>query len=554
LTRNMVFVMIILSFTPLIIMTGAIGYYFDVSYRAKALDHLNVLIRKHQKNIDTFLSQRLADIRVFAKTYSFDQLKSESFLKERLALMQEEFGGSIVDLGVVDDRGIQIAYAGPYKLKHFNYSETDWFRQAIKREEFVSDVGHGQRSQSHFIVAIKRDDAGKSWILRATVDFGALDSIIENVRIGHTGFAFVVNRKGEFQIKPRSEGAPSLIPYLSYLEKHPGTNDEIGFMENADDSGVKFLNVLALLKNGEWLLVFRQNASDAYSVLHHAQGLAIGILITCGIGIFTGAVLLSRRMVAHIAKADDAKEVMNDQVIEAGKLAALGELSSGIAHEINNPVAIMVEEAGWIEDLLHEDEFQDSQNLEEFKRALHQIRTQGKRCKEITRKLLSFARKTDPSVQDVQLNDVIGDVVGLWEQRAKYSNVEISTHLDPELPTVNVAPSELQQVLLNLVNNAVDAMETKGGTINVSSRFDGDCVVAEVTDNGPGITKANLPRIFDPFFTTKPVGKGTGLGLSICYGIVKKMGGEIVVTSTEGQGATFLVHIPMPRDKAPTSC
>jgi two-component system NtrC family sensor kinase len=277
--------------------------------------------------------------------------------------------------------------------------------------------------------------------------------------------------------------------------------------------------------------------------------LAFAILVVCGIAIFTGAVILSRRMVTYIAKADEEKEAMNEQVIEAGKLAALGELSAGIAHEINNPVAIMAEEAGWIEDLLHEEEFKNSPNIEEFKRALHQIRTQGKRCKEITRKLLSFARKTDPSVQDVQLNEVIRDVVGLWEQRAKYNNVNLASHLDPELPTVNVAPSELQQVLLNLVNNAVDAMEKTGGTIDLSSRVNGDYIIAEVTDNGPGISKANLPRIFDPFFTTKPVGKGTGLGLSICYGIVKKMGGDISVTSTEGQGTTFLVHIPRPREE-----
>lgn len=525
-------------------MTGAIGYYFDISYRAKALDHLQVLIRKHQKNIDAFLNQRLADIRVFAKTYSFDQLRDESFLKERLVLLQEEFGGAIADLGVVNDRGIQIAYAGPFKLRQFDYSQTEWFKHAIERDEYVSDVVHGQRGQSHFIIAIRHEQKGKKWILRATVDFSPLDSLVENVRIGQTGFAFIINRQGEFQVEPRSEVRPSLKPYLAYLEKHSAQDEEIGFIENADTSGAKFVHVLAPLKNGEWLMVLQQSAPDAYSVLHNAQGLAIGILVICGIGIAVGAGILSRRMVNYIAQADSEKEAMNEQVIETGKLAALGELSSGIAHEINNPIAIMTEEAGWIEDLLQEEEFQNSQNLEEFKRALHQIRTQGKRCKEITRKLLSFARKTEPSIQDVQLNDVIQDVVGLWEQRAKYSNVTINMLLDPELPTVNIAPSELQQVLLNLVNNAVDAMEVNGGTIDVSSRVDGDYVVAEVADSGPGIAKANIPRIFEPFFTTKPVGKGTGLGLSICYGIVKKIGGDIGVTSAEGQGASFVVHIP----------
>jgi len=548
----MVAVMIVLSFTPLIIMTGAIGYYFDISYRAKVVDHLKVLIRKHQKTIDTFLNQKLADVRVFAKTYTFDQLSKESFLKERLALLQEEFGGSIIDLGVVNEQGIQVAYAGPYKLKQFDYSQADWFKKAIDREDYVSDIVHGQRGQSHFIIAIRQENGGKKWILRATVDFGHFDSLVENVRVGNSGFAFIINKNGEFETKPRFEVTPSIKPYLALMEKPLRKDDDaIGFVEKADETGTKFLNVSAPLKNGEWLLVFQQSSSDAYSVLHQAQGLAIGILLICGIGIVTGARILSRRMVNHIAKADSEKEIMNEQMIEAGKLASLGELAAGIAHEINNPVAIMAEEAGWMEDLMQEEDFDNSPNIGEFKRSLHQIRTQGKRCKEITHKLLSFARKTDPRLKHVQLNEVIVDVTGLLEQRARYSNIRITTNLDPELPPVNVSPSEVQQVLLNLINNSVDAMEIEGGSINVESRVDGNFVSVEVADTGPGIAKSNLPRIFEPFFTTKPVGKGTGLGLSICYGIVKKMGGDISVNSTQGQGTTFRVLIPRPNEHAP---
>ena len=225
--------------------------------------------------------------------------------------------------------------------------------------------------------------------------------------------------------------------------------------------------------------------------------------------------------------------MITEQVVETGKLASVGELAAGIAHEINNPVAIMVEEAGWIEDLLEEEEFKHGENLSEFQRALQQIRTQGKRCKEITHKLLSFARKTDSRIQNVQLNDVIEELIALSAQRAKYSNVEIHSNLQENIPTVRVSQSELQQVLLNLINNALDAMEKTGGNLRISTRMEedsiimGDHLLIEVADDGPGIPAANLAKIFDPFFTTKPVGKGTGLGLSICYGIIKKMGGNI---------------------------
>jgi len=204
----------------------------------------------------------------------------------------------------------------------------------------------------------------------------------------------------------------------------------------------------------------------------------------------------------------------------------------------------MVEEAGWIEDLLEEEEFGESKNLGEFRRALKQIKTQGKRCKEITYKLLSFARKTDARVQKVQLNDVIEEIVALSSQRAKYGNVTVTTDLQKDLPCVQLSQSELQQVLLNLMNNSLDAMEKRGGSIEIKSKLEKDCIVIEVADNGPGIPKANLSRIFDPFFTTKPVGKGTGLGLSICYGIINKLGGEIDVRSAIDVGTTFRVRIP----------
>ena len=236
---------------------------------------------------------------------------------------------------------------------------------------------------------------------------------------------------------------------------------------------------------------------------------------------------------------------MTQQVIETGKLASIGELAAGIAHEINNPVAIMVEEAGWIQDLLEEEEFKRSDNLKEIDRALKQINTQGKRCKDITHKLLSFARKTDSRVKDIFVNEMLDEMAHLSSQRAKYANIEIRTQFERDLPAIPASEAELQQVLLNLINNALDAMEKTGGTITLTSKREKDDLVVAVADTGPGIAEANMARIFDPFYTTKPVGKGTGLGLSICYGIIKKMGGDIHVHSIKGQGTTFEVRIPL---------
>jgi two-component system NtrC family sensor kinase len=548
-TRNMAVTIILVSVAPLLLVTSLVLYEFRHSYREKVEAHLIELVQKHKQNIDNFLSQRLGDIRILAMTFGFDALSDEAFLKERLSVLQEVYGPVFVDLGIIDSKGVQHTYAGPFSLVRADYSQADWFRKALQRDYFVSDVFLGLRNLPHFIVAVRREWRGEPWILRATVDFVAFNALVEKIRMGQTGFAFILNREGELQTKPYLDIVSNTGVFLNLLKEERKPGDRLRVTERVDASGKKNLYVASPLKDREWVLVYQQNAADAFSDLRHAQRLTLVIILIGGLGIGTTAVVISRRLFTRIAKSDREKEMMNEQIVETGKLASVGELAAGIAHEINNPVAIMVEEAGWIEDLLGEEEFKQGENLDEFRRALKQIKNQGRRCKEITHKLLSFARKTDPTVQEVQINDVVEEMVALSAQRAKFSSVVINTTLDERLPSVSVSQSELQQVLLNLINNALDAMEKKGGRLDLITQMDGEFITIFVADTGPGIPRANLDRIFDPFFTTKPVGKGTGLGLSICYGIIKKMGGDITVRSIVNMGTTFRIQIPLPRQK-----
>jgi len=576
LTRNMVLIMMLVSFTPLLLISGIIGYQFETSYRQKSLAHLSELVRKHQQNIDSFLIEKLSYIQVLVHSYSPDQLSDEAFLNHKLTVLQQAYGGVFVDLGIVNDEGMQVAYAGKLKLEKANYAQAEWFKRAMKRHYFISDVFLGLRRQPHFIVAVKQEWGGHQSILRATIDFEAFNSLVENIKIGETGSAFILNRAGEFQTMPRVEpfatkeffleiferenrkttevetadhpmGADVLPMADSYSPKEAGKMKDKTVIEGEGEfQGKNFIYVMTPLKGGEWVLVYQQDASDAFSHLYAARKLSIVILMLAGVTIGIITFFVAQKMVHYIERADKEKEMMNEQVIEAGKLASVGELAAGIAHEINNPVAVMVEEAGWMEDLLQEDEFKSGENLAEFERSLKQIKTQGARCKEITHKLLSFARKTDPKIRSVELNELLEDIISISEQRARYSNVKIEKQLAEDLPFVHASPSEMQQVFLNLINNAIDAIGTNGGTITVTTRVDGGFAIVDVADTGSGIPKAMLARIFDPFFTTKPVGKGTGLGLSICYGIVKKMGGQISVNSAVGVGTTFHVYVPLP--------
>ena len=548
LSRNMILSVITVSLTPMLLVIFILLHQFSAAYHEKTRAHLTELVLKHKQQIDNFLNEKLANIRFLAMTKTFETLNDDDFLQRKLIYLGKAYGNVFVDLGIVDENGNQVAYAGPHALANVNYADAEWFKKAWANNSYISDVFLGFRGTPHFIVTVKQKENDRWFLVRSTIDFMSFKSLVENLRVGLTGHAFILNREGDFQTQPTMDMPPDPSGYAYFWEAVEKTRNKILVTRRPDESGRDSLYAVAGLKNGDWLLVVKQLSSDAFSDLKRMFIISLLIFISGGAAIVFMSIYMAGRMVKRIRKADTEKEGMNQQIIETGKMASIGELAAGIAHEINNPVAIMVEEAGWIGDLLEEEEFAGSGNLPELKRALTQINTQGRRCKEITHKLLSFARKTDTIAKDVQVNDTISEIVNLSSQMAKYNKVIIETELQKDLPYITISPSEMQQVLLNLINNALDAMEKTGGRIKIStkiSEIEPGHIVIVVEDNGPGIPEANLPRIFDPFFTTKPVGKGTGLGLSICYGIINKMGGKIDVQSAVGKGARFRIWIPI---------
>ncbi|BBD09071.1 sensor histidine kinase [Desulfovibrio ferrophilus] len=554
LTRTMVLSVVLVSFTPLILISGIVGYEFHTSYRNKVIDHLEEVVEKHKQNIDSFLNERQAEIRVLANSFSFTRLRDPKELQGLLSALQGYHQGMFVDLGLIRSDGIQEAYAGPFRLGKADYSNAQWFKEVMRRKVHISDVFLGLRGVPHFIVAVRMESGERDWVLRATIDFVAFNQLVENIRIGRTGLGFIISNKGEFQTKPRvnvQNEIPAILDLIATQTTQKDVSEEIKPARNVNVSIIRppaverdVIIVTTPLKGGEWTLVYRQDADDALESLYHTRNLGLVVFLLGGVAIIVVAVWRSHRVVGRVRQADEEKEMLNEQFIEAGKLASVGELAAGIAHEINNPVAIMVEEGGWISDILSDDVPLSEADRTEIGQSLVQIKTQGARCKEITHKLLSFARKTDATLKAVDLNELIEEMTALSGQRARYANVQIVTNLQSDLPGICASPSEIQQVLLNLINNALDAMSKDGGQLDLSSKAIDSTVHVVVKDTGHGIPQANLARIFDPFYTTKPVGKGTGLGLSICYGIVTKMGGDITVKSTVNKGTTFTVILP----------
>lgn len=246
----------------------------------------------------------------------------------------------------------------------------------------------------------------------------------------------------------------------------------------------------------------------------------------------------------HIISRDISKRKrMEQQMIRASKLAAVGELASGVAHEINNPLASIAGYAEDLFDLLQEKKQINDEDIKEFKEDLTTIIEQSQRCKEITQNLLDFARTGNFELIYTNINQLLDKTLLLFEPEAKFAKVRIIRDFYPDLPTAETDPSQLQQVFFNVLNNAMDAVEP-GGTIRVTSNHSDGSIQINFQDDGIGIPEENLKKIFDPFFTTKPPGSGTGLGLSICFRIMEKLNGKLTVESQKNRGTTFKMTIP----------
>jgi two-component system NtrC family sensor kinase len=249
----------------------------------------------------------------------------------------------------------------------------------------------------------------------------------------------------------------------------------------------------------------------------------------------TGSVKTSRE---QLEKTVEKLKAGQDQLIQSEKLSGIAEFVSGVAHELNNPLTSVM---GFSE-LLQQSDLQEQQ-----RRYLDVIFKSAKRCTKIVQSLLSFARRHAPERKVVCVNEIVGSAVEILQSQMRAASIEVVTQFDPRLPATEVDPHQMQQVFLNIINNAGQAMEGRQvpGVLRITTESANGRVRLTFKDNGPGIAPENLKRIFNPFFTTKEVGKGTGLGLSLCYGIVSEHGGTVTVRSNLGDGASFIIELPV---------
>jgi two-component system NtrC family sensor kinase len=243
-------------------------------------------------------------------------------------------------------------------------------------------------------------------------------------------------------------------------------------------------------------------------------------------------------MAQSIAERDEKLQENARKMTESKKLATLGQLAAGIAHEINNPLGGIV---------MYSHMLREDLQLEQNRENVEKIGREADRCKKIVKGLLDFARQTKPERTESNINHVLKEVIALVMHQAMFRNIEIENDHNPSIPLVEIDVTQMEEVFMNIILNAAQALEGRG-KIKTVTRIapDNNSIEIVISDTGPGIPQEHIDNIFEPFYTTKEVGRGTGLGLSIAYGIVERHHGSIRVDSEEGKGTTFFIRIPIP--------
>ena len=547
--RKFVLLTVFCSLTPLLLVGWGINMYYTRFAKERMLNALQTEVAHHRKIIELFLSEHSSKLRLIAHSHSKNDLTRISNLTDIFDMINRDYW-AITDLGVIDADGRHLAYIGPYDLMSKNYSATFWFKEVMQKDIYISDMFMGFRKEPHFVIAVTRLENGAKWILRATVNTEVFRSLVENVRIGKTGEVYLLNREGYFQTTPRFQGKiMDKAPYPIEAPL-PGMRVRILPQQNGNSYGGRARQIVCetWLENPKWLLVVKQNYAEAFTDVNHANYAILIFLHLSALTILVVAVLITRHMISAIKNRDREADQLSRQLMQAGKLAAIGQLSAGVAHEINNPLAIVLTERQLLLDAAERHQIHSREFAIQFEDSMNQIDVQVQRCKRITQNLLRFSRRTESLLETVDINQFIREVIELMEREARADGIKFLVDLDESLRPLVSDISQLQQVFLNIITNAIDAHEGKPyGSIRIKTRAgkNNDGVSITFSDSGSGIAPENLDKIFDPFFTTKPVGKGTGLGLSICYSIMKQLGGRITVQSEVGKGSEFTLFIPL---------
>jgi len=525
--NNVVVALMAASFIPLVLIGGGMYYYAASILKEKTLEALRMEVVNHKKAIDQFLEKRIMVLKLLSDNLALSSLTRPGALENVFKSLQSAPGTSyFVDLGIIDDRGRHLAYVGPYNLISRNYKDAAWFKAVMERGTYISDVFPGFRKVPHFVVAVKHMDKHRAWIIRATVNSINFDATVSGVAEERGGDAYLINRNGVFQTRPRLAGQ---------LMGPSECEDPEPFKGVRLKEGGGRLRAMVWLEKVPWLCVVQVDQTQVFETLGRVRKLGIFVFIMGGILIVMAVLLTTNHLVQRLESKRRSIRVLDQQLRRTSYLASSMEMSYGFFREIKDTLANMDVAAAWVQDVGRK------RDLDGIDESVDQIKSEVSRCRKSIDKFLRFIRPGEPIITEIGINKTLDDLLGFLSSELHFKGIQVKLDYQDDLPPIRSDRSKLRQVFQNVVLNAISAIE-KDGEITISTRAGDKTVIVTVTDNGPGISRENMEKIFDPLFTTKK--DGTGLGLSICSEILGKLGGNISARSEPGRGASFVIEIP----------
>jgi two-component system NtrC family sensor kinase len=524
---------------PLLFLAVFFHYLYSATMEEGINNHLKSVAENQRNTVDLFLQERVSNLRNMLRAGGLSIPPEPGEIEKALQELRLD-SPTFVDVGLFGPDGILKSYAGPYtELPGRDYSREGWFKRlaGMKGDFIISDVYLGFHVKPHFITAVRRDFNGSIWTLMASLDPEKFGEFVRSSHLVKEAEAFIINSKGERQTVSGREHGPvfgaAAAPRYS-ADTHVFT---------ADTGGQKSLNAVAWLNQNDWAVIVSVPRDMAFAPLRRVT-LILGLVVMAALVLIVILVeRSSRKLVDRLEDSDTDKERLRRQLFNAAKLASVGEMSAGVAHEINNPLAIIHEEASLMRDLL-DPQFGQTIDPSDFRERLGAIIEAALRGGTITRNLLAFSREHEPVLERQDISEILEKTLAFKETEFRVSNIEIVRNFEADLPKVLVNRNQMEQVLYNLINNARDAIG-RDGKVTFRIRRAGREVQVDVEDTGCGMSDEQMEKIFFPFYTTKEVGKGTGLGLSISYGIIKSFGGRIEVRSKVGEGTVFTLALPI---------
>jgi two-component system NtrC family sensor kinase len=535
--RNIIVLMLLITLIPLLLMALINYHQYQTALKDEIISPMRVLVNKTKHSFEVFLAGRLSTVSFIASAYSYEHLADEKNLNRIFRVLKREFEG-FVDLGLIDANGLQVSYVGPYELKGKTYKDQPWFEHVRVSGTYISDVFMGYRRFPHIVIGVQHtSESGESWTVRATIDTARFDDLIASMGLDPQSDAFLINRDGVLQTNSKFYGQvldqlPLRVPPRSF---------EPNVLELKDPNGGDFLLTYVYFARTDFVLMVVKPKADVLKTWYTLKSELLFLFIGSVAVIIVVVLKLTNLLVTRMKESDTKRELAYREMEHSHKLSSIGRLAAGVAHEVNNPLAVINEKAGLMKDII--DVTANFPDKQRFLKLVQAIIQSVERCRAITHRLLGFARRMDVEITLLDVNEIVKEVMGFLEKEAVHRNIKLRFHPADNLFRIASDRGQLQQVFLNILNNAFAAV-SDGGLVSMASfQKDIDTIGITFQDDGCGMSDEVLEHMFEPFFTTKK-GHGTGLGLSITYGIVKKLGGDIEVHSKPGQGTRFTVYLP----------